>query len=1251
MTPARLLAACLTVLCLSCASAAEKITSQVEGLPFEAVEGSQVSFSVTHVVSAELATVTLHVEMKNRPNTVLAAEVREVSGEGKTEFAFPVPAREAENEVNFAIWYGEDWRQALVPIIHTEFVSIITAQQAAAAEAERERAAEWVAKMRQVLPAEGAVAILVDDLPGLDRELATRVAVDLRARNVPLVELAAEDVCNAGILSPEHFRALVLTSSAAYPAEGGRVLERFLAEGGDLIALGAPAFTHAVSRVEGRWMDEAQLRRLLAEQKPRTLLFDFETGSAEDWGTTQGGAAQVELDFAAAGPEGMGNALHCVVPNFMSWDTLIAPTVEAPFAPDSTLTCLWAKGGPSTQSLALEWVEEDGSRWIATIPLTEQWQHYAVPVGQFRYWRDNPSTGRGGSGDHFRPENAVRLTIGLSMTHTPMAAGRHEFWVDQIGTAPSPLGSAAGIGELTLAPIEMVTPTYKFHSVTSAVSLKVTDKQNLLAPAELSVPPGLMSVHPRPQATGFDKDRKWRWIPLLEAYDDSGEVCGTAACMVLNRTGRFAHSATVTFALPEGAYDDTVVDLVGQAVVRLCDGRFLQEGGAQFYAYFPGESVTLGARAAGIGTAGLEGCSAGFFVTSEIGTEFEQTVPLTDGVATCTWSPGQFAKSDYDVICTLLDADGRPLDVLKHPLVVWNPPDEPNFMQVRDGNFWLNGRRWTAHGINYMPSSEIGIEDGEYFEFWLDKQPYDPLVTERDLRRIAAAGMNMVSIFCYYRSLESRNLLDILERCRRHGLMVNLSLRPGTPLDFRWEEMQALIEAYRLAQNDTVFAYDLAWEPAFWGYGSRKRWDAEWERWIVERYGAIEAAEEDWGVLVPRAEGKVTGPSDEQVSTEGPHRGMVCAYRRFLDDLLAKAHATANGLVKSIDPNHLTSFRMTVAGDPTLSPTQIAYDFRGLARSVDIMQPEGYGRIGDWERVRPGMFTVDYARCMAPGRPVMWSEYGYSTWDTHRMAPDAGREQWAGDYYDRFLSMALQSDADGTVAWYYPGGYRVGERSDYGVFNPDGTWRPVTETIARYSAEMTAPRPTIPTDEWIVIDRDATCLGVQGVYEAVQDRYWELVEAGKRPGLRTDGFGLDSASAPALAVGNVPYRPGRNPHKYLNAEFDRVQVKNAAGQWETVLDGTTVKVKRGEPLLLRATVGNLADATWLAAEGTGQVALTCGEALRPIDEDVPHMGTAQIDDFQVLIVERAMDFTLQMCAWPDTVFGEKLHLRIEPEGG
>jgi hypothetical protein len=70
--------------------------------------------------------------------------------------------------------------------------------------------------------------------------------------------------------------------------------------------------------------------------------------------------------------------------------------------------------------------------------------------------------------------------------------------------------------------------------------------------------------------------------------------------------------------------------------------------------------------------------------------------------------------------------------------------------------------------------------------------------------------LNSVSAFIYHRDLGAQHLLDFLFRCQRLGLKVNLSLRPGTPMEFRWTEMQALIEHFRLAENDTVMAYDLA---------------------------------------------------------------------------------------------------------------------------------------------------------------------------------------------------------------------------------------------------------------------------------------------------------------------------------------------------------------------------------------------------------------------------------------------------------
>jgi len=87
--------------------------------------------------------------------------------------------------------------------------------------------------------------------------------------------------------------------------------------------------------------------------------------------------------------------------------------------------------------------------------------------------------------------------------------------------------------------------------------------------------------------------------------------------------------------------------------------------------------------------------------------------------------------------------------------------------------------------VNYMPSSGIGLANGQYFENWVGRGAYDPEVIERDLRRVKAMNLNAVSVFIHHESLGAQHLLDLLRRCEALGLHVNQSLRPGTPMAFQ----------------------------------------------------------------------------------------------------------------------------------------------------------------------------------------------------------------------------------------------------------------------------------------------------------------------------------------------------------------------------------------------------------------------------------------------------------------------------------
>jgi hypothetical protein len=121
------------------------------------------------------------------------------------------------------------------------------------------------------------------------------------------------------------------------------------------------------------------------------------------------------------------------------------------------------------------------------------------------------------------------------------------------------------------------------------------------------------------------------------------------------------------------------------------------------------------------------------------------------------------------------------------------------------------------------------------------------------------------------------------------------------------------------------------------------------------------------------------------------------------------------------------------------------------------------------------------------------------------MSPSPARIDEVAEYHELFYRMALESGANGTVPWWWPGGYRVGEQSDYGIVNPDGTPRPAAELITRYGPALrqkrTWPEPTV----WFTMDRDAHAGGYWYVcFNTGAEAYRQAVEAGQHLGIRSE---------------------------------------------------------------------------------------------------------------------------------------------------
>jgi len=1114
---------------------------------------------------------------------------------------------------------------------------------------------------------ESTAALARTNMPGEDPALVDALSVQLREAGYAVSEMDAADLCDPGTIAREKFDLLVLTNASTLPAKSGRPIDDYLSHGGNIIALDAPLWRQSLMKIGDRWVDREQYQREKAGAPPENVLFDFRPDGVSGWqrsSNTMQNPARHET--VADGPPGGSRALHVLVSNLQGWDTLVSPKIENPFPKGHTLTVFSAKGGARTKQLSVEWMEKDGSRWIAVVPLFTEWKRYILEPKDFRFYESNPK--RGGPGDCLNPENAERLTVGLISGYL---GGRHEYWIGPIGTASINPEYEEYLAAAHAPVLDTLSPGYKFFDITNAAGLKVREDQVFVSEDALAMPSVMRSPQPRPRGAGFEKGGLWRWIPLIEADTKAGNWCGAPATIFVNTEGKYKGGVWASFGIGDADWykSPQALRMVRQIAERIRNGVFLIDGGTNFYTYFDDQEIKLGLQAVNLSKESHPGVTARVTLidakTGKCAVTREWPLDMSPGerkMVADIWKPDRRPDGGFIATAEIVE-NGKVIDSVAHEVHVWRPKKEKEFITVKNGDFVLCGKRWRAHGVNYMPSSDIGIDDWDYFEHWLGARSYDPEVIERDLRRIKELGLNSVSIFILHESARDQNLLDLLRRLESLGLKANLALRPGTPMDFLWPQMREIIGYYRLWENDTVFAYDLGWEPMFGTHDERKRWDSAWEQWIAERYGSIESAEKDWAYPVPRDEAnKVTNPSHEQTDADGDWRRMVAAYRRFLDTLLYKKYSAARRLVRSVDPNHFVSFRMAGAGDPTFRwGGRLPYDFPYLAGGVDFLGPEAYGQTGDWERVKSGWFEFEYARCIAPQKPMVWAEVGCTIWEIGRMESPPELLDFQANYYCDFYRMLISSGADGVFFWWYPGGFRCHENSDFGIINPDGSDRPVSKVIREHTSRFLNGPDARPINYWIEIDRDLHPDGVTGIYDAAKDEFWKAVDAGRAPGLKTAGTGTTSAGCPLIAVGNTPCN-GANPPKYLDAAFDLVEVLDADGNWIPIKKGETVNVRADKPVRARVELTNLGLAELLPpsrpqVSGKAYLIVWRGseKTVYPLPDAVPHLGSLTVREVPLALagLTQPTEVTITFEAKGRTPFGEKFRLTLIPttQGG
>ena len=959
-------------------------------------------------------------------------------------------------------------------------------------------------------------AVFSDSLPGFDQVLAREISGQVQAAGYTAEFIDATVLTNQTALTAKRYDLLVLPGARSLPMAAAPAIQGYLQEGGDLLVLGLPAWQSPLFQVKGQWMSQQTYEEAIAAQRAQHVIEDFDQVDLKRWTRSAAGPeAQAEYELAAAD---RGKTLHVKVGRLFGWDTFLSPAFEHPFPTNHTLTCFRAKGGPLTRQLSLEWRQDDNSRWIATVDLTPEWKDYALLPDRFKPW---PVPAPGEKRGHFEPARAVSCCVGLAWSHTALEGDKHEYWFDGLGSAPNPFGDEGPPEGPPIPALESVSPSYQCFPITTPVVVRADHQKVAWEGWEGMRENGgtrealaYVGLNPRARGVGFEQGRPYRWEPLLGAYDAANrDYRGALGALVVNVEAPFRGSVWAVFTPAEASFyrQAVVTNCLRQTLSRMKQGVFLSEGGSEFFTVFTGQQFKAGARVVNFGREAVSNLrvSVKFLDAKRVArrTVLDSEVSLAPGEAKAVEQAGLSRSAGEAGVSASLTLGGAVVDGLRHELGVWEPKAKPQYIEARDGGFWWRGKPWKAHGVNYMPSSGIGLANGHYFEHWLGRGAYDPEVIERDLRRVKAMNLNAVSVFIHHESLGAQHLLDLLRRCEALGLYVNQSLRPGTPMDFQWRQMKELIEYYKLAQNDAVYAYDLAWEPSHGSYAEQEQaYAGPWNQWVAKRYGSVPAAEKVWGVPAPRKETNspsISVPPMTQLTSDGDWRRLVADYRLFLDDVLREKYSAARQLVKSVDPHHAVSFRMSCTGDPLYNwDAALPYDFYGLAGAVDIWEPEAYGRIGDWERVRAGDFTAAYARLCDARKPLVWAEMGYNAWDMNHMAPDPNKLAFEARYYADFYRMMIESGADGVFFWWYPGGFRLWENSDFGMINPDGTDRPVTKVIRDEGPRFLKARKPGPPDYWIAVDRDRDPRGIFGIYEAAKVEFWKALNEGRRPGLK-----------------------------------------------------------------------------------------------------------------------------------------------------
>lgn len=683
--------------------------------------------------------------------------------------------------------------------------------------------------------------------------LIPEIAQTLREAGYNPYLLGWEELANPSILSAQNFDLLILPYGPYFPASATQALREFLSGGGSMITIGGYAFDTPLFLVDGKWYEKRDLpiprgekQFLLSLQPEERWTLGFPAGKAE---------------YKILKDENGENLLQVDVEDLQGWATIASPPIDPSTLPSQYIITTFKAKGEGISKLFFEWQEKDGSRWRTAVDLTPGWKEYYISLSDLQYWPDNPSVGRGGTGDHFRPQNADHISFGISV-EIAQEGKSYKFFVKDIGVMPDPRGEEILFNEVVNTrfgrlqdamwpspqQIGVFDPS---HPLENADVAKPAEGQTILPENLILKGPftGFSAVGPtgRGAGHGFGPNVA-RLLPLLHAYDAQGRFRGYLASIIHNYDGYYKGSSWAIFGVDNRNLfsKDGLLPFLPPLMESLINKLYLYGGGTEWTCYRPGETAKLRVWVANMGDEDKR-CRIRFklgFKEGQWDWNKEIEIELKRGEIKELSQEYPISKNEKRDFCYLLYElweKGKKIDEMENAFVIWQESlmrgERP---EIKDSYIYFAGR----------PRFIMGAQS-----WWgqIDSvTACSPLAWERDFQLMQDWGFHISRVFWPFSQRETERAKRandaLVYLAQKHDIILFAAPNLWNSLDRKAleEEEKTAREIGERYKAVKLLLIDLCNEPSLRREDSPQHRE-EFQNYLKEKYGTVERLKNAWG--------------------------------------------------------------------------------------------------------------------------------------------------------------------------------------------------------------------------------------------------------------------------------------------------------------------------------------------------------------------------------------------------------------------